>query len=331
VADVPLPAGKLPAALLRALLPTERDWPDELVLPPRVGEDACVIDLRGGALVVASDPITLTGRGVGRHAVVINANDVAVTGARPRWFLSTLLFPLGTREEDVRAVFEEMHDELTRLGASLVGGHTEITAAVSQPVVVGQMMGLREDGHYVRTGGMRPGNVIVQVGAAPVEGAVVLASEGGAGSRSGVTPALLEAARGALEDPGISVVSAALRCAELGATAMHDPTEGGLSAGLHELAETSGLAICEVSTEAVLWFEPGLALCRALDLDPWGTLASGALLAAFEADAAEVSLAQLAAEGFLARAIGEARRGEGVSLRGGAPLPRYERDELSRL
>jgi hydrogenase maturation factor len=80
MADRPLPPGKLPAALLRELLASGPPAPEELRLPPAVGEDACVIQVAGGALVAATDPVTLTGHGVGAHAVVINANDVAVLG-----------------------------------------------------------------------------------------------------------------------------------------------------------------------------------------------------------------------------------------------------------
>ncbi len=72
----------------------------------------------------------------------------------------------------------------------------------------------------------------------------------------------------------------------LGAIALHDPTEGGLAAGLHELAHASGVRI-RIDRKAVLWFEPGVAVCRALGADPWATLASGTLLAAFPAELAE--------------------------------------------
>ena len=50
---------------------------------------------------------------------------------------------------------------------------------------------------------------------------------------------------------------------ELGALAMHDPTEGGLSAGLHELAEASGVALI-VDDSAIQWFEPGRQICEVL-------------------------------------------------------------------
>jgi hydrogenase maturation factor len=288
-----------------------------------------VVDVPGGALIAATDPITLTGYEVGAHAVVVNANDVAVMGARPRWFLAAVLLPIGTTEEEVRALFRGLYEALERIGATLVGGHTEVTGVVRQPVVIGQMLGLREDGQFIRTGGVREGDVILQVGPAPIEGVAVLARE--ARPRlSAVAPEVLAAAHAALRDPSISVVEPALRASTLGATAMHDPTEGGLSAGLYELAEASGIAL-RVDAKAILWFEPGIAVCEALGADPWGVLASGTLLAAFPQRLADQALRALMADGHATAAIARAVRGTGVERTDGMHFARYERDELSRL
>jgi hydrogenase expression/formation protein HypE len=137
-------------------------------------------------------------------------------------------------------------------------------------------------------------------------------------------------ARDAIRDPGISVVAPALRAAALGATAMHDPTEGGLSAGLYELAEASGLAL-RVDRAAALWFEPGAVLCDAVGADPWGMLASGTLLAAFPENRVEAAGAALAGEGYASVIIAKAEVGTGIAARDGAPFPRYDQDELSRV
>jgi hydrogenase maturation factor len=248
-------------------------------------------------------------------------------GVRPRWFLAAVLLPEGTREEEVRSLLAEVRGALDALGAVLVGGHTEVTAAVRQPVVVGQMLGFSPSGRFVRTGGARPGDALVQVGRAPIEGAAVLAAETRA---AGLADEMRARALRALAQPGISVVEPALLAAELGASALHDPTEGGLSAGLHELAEASGVELV-VDAAAVLWFEPGIAVCRALGADPWGTLASGALLAAFPPDRVHAALAELRARGFEASALGSAASGSGVRLADGASLPRFERDEVARV
>lgn len=328
MSETPLRTGKLPAALLRSLLEASARPSPELRVGPLIGEDACVIEVPAGALIVGTDPVTLTSEQVGGHAVLINANDVAVMGAAPRWFLAAVLLPTGTTEKTVRNIFAGMREQLESVGAVLVGGHTEVTSAVCQPLVVGQMLGIREDGHYIPTGGLRNGDLIVQVGAAPIEGTAILAEKAST-QRTPLAPGLLEEAQQLFDDPGICVVEPALECARLGATALHDPTEGGLSAGLHELAEASGVRL-EIRREAVLWLPAGLSLCRALDLDIWGMLASGTVLAGFGSDAAESALEELKALGFAVAKIGRAQPGQGVLDENGAPLPRHERDELSR-
>jgi hypothetical protein len=153
---------------------------------------------------------------------------------------------------------------------------------------------------------------------APIEGAAVLAGEAIA-RLGGIDASVLAEAQAALRDPGISLVDAALLATELGAKALHDPTEGGLAGGLYEMAAAAGVGI-RVDREAVLWFEPGLAVCRALDCDPWSTLASGTLLAAFAPDAAEGALAAFAERGLPAAVIGNVEAGEGVVDAGGSAL-----------
>jgi len=175
----------------------------------------------------------------------------------------------------------------------------------------------------VATSGARPGDIVVQVRPAPIEGAAVLARERAA-ELGAVDPLVLESARDAVERPGISVVEPALLAARLGATALHDPTEGGLAAGLHELARASGIGI-RVDREAVLWFEPGTTVCRALGTDPWATLASGTLLAAFPAPSGAESLTDA---GFQAAVIGRAEVGAGVYDSDGRSIPWPQRDEV---
>ena len=325
--SAPLPAGKVAPDFLAQLI--ETTLPPEVVLGPRIGEDACAIEVEAGTLVAATDPITLTGAGVGAHAVAVNANDVAVTGARPRWFLACVLLPEGSTGADAEALFAGMRRALDEVGATLVGGHTEVTGAVRQPLVVGQMLGVATE-RTVPTGGLRPGDAVVQIGPAPVEGAAVLADVLPAERLVTVSARGLEAARSALETPGILVVEPALAAARAGATALHDPTEGGLSAGLHEMAKASGTAVA-IEPDRILWFEPGTALCAAAGLNPWGTLASGTLLAGFALDRVDAAVRDLASTGHRVSVIGRAETGRGVTLIGNGPLARFDRDELNRL
>jgi hydrogenase maturation factor len=325
----PLESGKVPHELLAHLLGGLPPPPPEVRLGARIGEDACGIEVPGGVLVVAADPITLTSEEIARLAVVVNANDVAVTGARPRWFLAVILVPPATAAGVVSDLFAALQRALSDLGASLVGGHTEATPAVSRPIVVGQMLGLVENGTIVTTGGFAAGDVVLQVRPAPIEGAAVLARVA-ADRIEDMDPAALQAARTALDRPGISVVEPALLAAGLGVKALHDPTEGGLAVGLHEMASAAGARI-RVDRQAVLWFEPGLAACRALGADPWSTLAGGTLLAVFPAEVADAALTAFAERGYPAARIGSVESGVGVHDSDGRPVPWPERDEIARL
>jgi hydrogenase expression/formation protein HypE len=322
-----LAAGKIPLDLLARLLAELPSPPPEVRLGAAIGEDACGIEVTAGVLVASADPITLTSEDAGRLAVLVNANDVAVSGARPRWFLAVVLVPPGSTDRLVHGLFRSIQRTLDELGAHLVGGHTETTPAVTRPVVVGQMLGLA-NGELVTTGGFRPGDSVVQVRPAPIAGAAVLARE--AHRLEGLAPELLADARAALDRPGISVVEPAILAVKLGATALHDPTEGGLAGGLHEMAAAAGCRII-VNPSSVLWFPPGVAVCEALGANPWNTLASGTLLATFPATVVDTALATLTGDGHEAAIIGRVVEGSGVEDDGGEALPWGDRDEVARL
>jgi len=90
-----LPVGKLPIEHLRSLLADVPGRDPRLLIGPQIGEDAAVIDVGDRYLVVTTDPITFATDHIGRYAVHVNANDVAVLGARPLWFFVVMLLPEG--------------------------------------------------------------------------------------------------------------------------------------------------------------------------------------------------------------------------------------------
>ena len=138
-----LPAGKLPADLLeRLLVPFARQQDPRMVIGPRPGEDAAVLDFGDRYLVAKTDPITFATEEIGWYAVNVNANDVAVMGATPRWFLATILLPAGKATSfQAEAIFAQIAEACVALGVGLAGGHTEITHEVNRPIVCGTMLG----------------------------------------------------------------------------------------------------------------------------------------------------------------------------------------------
>lgn len=329
------PAGKLPQEDLAKLLARYTKQDPRVVVMPGIGRDAAVISFGDRCLVAKTDPITFATDEIGWYAVHVNANDVAAMGAAPRWFLATLLLPEGkTGPEEVEAIFSQISGACRELGVVLCGGHTEITSDLNRPVVVGQMLGEVEKDRLVVPEGARPGDDILLTKGIAIEGTALIARERkDLGQRIG--PEQVSRFRKLLHDPGISVVREA-RAAKASADvhAMHDPTEGGLATGLHELAAAAGVGLV-VEMEKIPILPETSLLCRTLGLDPLGLIASGALLIVVPQGESARVLEALKKEGIAAAVIGKIReRGEGVKLRRGGQqedLPFFERDEVARL
>lgn len=327
--------GKVPHELLARLLARLPSGDPRVVVGPRVGEDAAAIAFGDSLLVATTDPITFATDLIGWYAVHISANDVAVMGAKPRWFLASLLLPPETGEEALVAIFDQLGQACKGLGVSLVGGHSEVTASIERPIVVGCMLGEVPRDRLVTSAGARPGDQLVLAGPIAIEGTALLAREAAPRLRAaGLTEAELSEARALLFDPGISVVAAARAAvAAGGVTALHDPTEGGLATGLRELAMASGVGL-EVEACAIPLLGLTRRVCEALGLDWAGLIASGSLLAATRPEAADAVVGALRSEGRPASAIGRVLPpGQGLWLvEAGArrPLPEFARDEVAR-
>ncbi|MBN1814389.1 MAG: AIR synthase family protein [Anaerolineae bacterium] len=336
----PYPLGKLPPQHLARLLADHTPADPRVVVGPGVGCDAAVIGVGDRYLVAKTDPITFASDEIGWYAVHVNANDVACTGAAPRWFLATLLLPEAhTPPALVDAVFDQIGDACRELEVALVGGHTEITHGLDRPIVVGCMLGEVSPDRLVRPDGARPGDALLVTKGVAVEGTAIIAREvngvSGLNGLSELGEGFLERCRGFLRGPGISVVRDARVAMMTGAVhAMHDPTEGGLATGLLELAEAAGVGL-ELEEDAIPILPETQILCTRLGLDPLGLIASGALLLAVAPEDADAIRSALESAGIAAACIGQVvERKQGIvlqSTKGDRPVPRFERDEIARL
>jgi len=330
----PFPLGKLPPDVLASLLSRSPVSDPRVILGPRPGEDAAVLDIGSQYLIAKTDPITFASDEIGWYAVHINANDIAATGGTPVWFLATLLLPENqTTPELVEAIFEQIGLACASLGISLVGGHSEITYGIDRPIVVGVMLGLVEKSSLVTTAGAQVDDVLIVTKGVPVEAIAVIARECGEALHGKFSPEFVSRCANYLHEPGISVVRDATIAAGTGRVhAMHDPTEGGLATGLWEMADASGHRLAVDPSNAILG--DGRELCEAVGLDPLGAIASGALLMAVHPDDAGKIIAALHTEGLDAYSIGHVAAGPPsvVDVRQNhQPLPRPARDEIARL
>ena len=335
--SAPLIPGKLPPALLARLLADYAHTDPRLIVPATPGEDAAVIDMEDRYLVVKTDPVTFATDAIGYYAVHVNANDIAAMGAEPRFFLATVLLPAGRATEAwAEEIFRSLREAADGLGVLICGGHTEVTAAVTQPVVVGQMLGEVSPARLVRSSGLRPGDALVLTKGLAVEATAIIARE----KRTellgqGFSSDLLERCARFLYEPGISVVrDARIATGACRVHAMHDPTEGGVATGLKELAVASGVGL-RIWADAIPIARESERLCAAFGLDPLGVISSGALLIGCADGDADRVLSALNEQGIPAARIGQARDPEeGLTLcwkEEEIPLPEFSSDEITHL
>lgn len=327
--------GKFPPYLLGKLLAKNSIQDPRVVLGPLVGEDAAALEVGENLLVASSDPVTLVSDQAGWYAVHINANDVATTGAVPRWFLATLLVPPGFEEKQAEILFDQMLEACASVGATLVGGHSEVTQGIDRAIIMGTMLGEVAPHKLIRTGGAQEGDSLVLTKGIAIEGTAILADGHSQDLlKEGVRAETIQNATTFLIDPGISVLKdAAIACEAVEVHSMHDITEGGLATGLAEVAQASGLGV-GVEEDSVPVLPECEEICQALDLAPLGLLASGALLVALPAVDAPKLLTALGKANIEGYEIGQMLAAEeGLVLFGRdreQPMPTFSRDELAR-
>ncbi len=329
-----LGVGKLPIELLARLLGEAPAEDARVILGPGVGRDCAALDMGDGRVLVAtSDPITFATDEIGWYAVQVNANDIATTGAVPRWLLVTILLPEATADEALaERVFRQVGQACAEIGVTLVGGHTEVTHGLERPIVSGTMLGEVAREALVLPTGARLGDRLILTKRLAVEATSILAREARAALAGRVPEATLDRARRFLHDPGIGVLREARAALASGRVhAMHDPTEGGLATALREMATAGGVGL-EIDGEAVGVYPETEAVCAPFGIDPWGVIASGSLLLAVDPADADAIVSGIERSGIEANVIGRVvAGGDGVTVRAEgarAPLRTFARDEI---
>lgn len=272
--------GKLPPDLLAKFVFSRIGRIDpSVIVGPSVGEDAAVIDLGDGRVLVAHvDPITSAVEYLGWLAVHIASNDLAVRGVRPRWLLAVLYLPENSSISLIDKITFQIDSAAKEVGAMIVGGHSEFTPGLERPMISMTAIGITDRNKYVTTGGARVGDVVLMSKVAAVEGTAILSTDfRELLIKRSVPKSIIE--RGSDFIKRVSVVEEALILSENGlATSMHDPTEGGLLGGLAEIAYASKKTI-EVWEEKVPIAEETAAISMALEIDPLRLISSGTLIA----------------------------------------------------
>jgi HAD superfamily hydrolase (TIGR01509 family) len=330
-----LPAGKLPNNMLESFLNRFEFKDPSVFIHPGIGEDTAAVTVENEqVLVIKTDPITFVTQSIGQYAVIINANDIATSGATPRWLLTALLFPLGTTPNQVWEVMSELEQFCHELQITLCGGHTEITDAVTRPIVTGMLAGTVKRKDLIEKRHMRCGDQILLTKGIAVEGTAIIASELRERLLSlGMAENEIEKSRGFLSQ--ISIMAEARIAARSGCvSAMHDITEGGLATALKELSIAGGNKI-RVDMDKIPILPETKHLSEILEFEPLGLIGSGSLLITCRKDGCNSLMSALKQEGIPVYRIGEVMedgRGiEAVKKDQKVDWPCFKVDELARI
>lgn len=330
----PLSSGKIPNELLGSVLGEIQCDDPALLINPGIGEDTAAIDVAAEEiLVLKADPITFASNAISQYAVLVNANDIATAGAKPRWFMTTLLFPRLTTGLALRHVILELSQYCRKWDIVLAGGHTEITDAVTRPVVIGMMSGTVTRAKLLNKKNIADGDVMILTKAVAVEGTALIAKEmADELLKGGMTPDEIRTCARFLDMIGI-LPEADIAMQHPGVVAMHDVTEGGLATAALEMAIAAGLGL-SIDMDAVPVYPETAKIGRILNINPLGLISSGCLLIACKPQSADELILKLTQAGIKATAIATftaQHPGQAVPLKPGQTWPSFEVDEIARI
>ena len=298
--------GKVPENVLKRSVMKQLHYKrDEVILGPGIGEDCAALALaEDEILVMSTDPITGTAKDIGKLAIQITANDLASAGAEPIGVMLNIVLPDGTKEMALKRIMEQMECACREAKMQILGGHTEVTAVVNQPVVNVAGVAKAKKGSLISTAGARAGMDIVVSKWVGIEGTMIFAKEKEAELKEHFPADFVDTAIGF--DRYLSVVPEAAVATQSSVAAMHDVTEGGLFGALWEMAEASGVGL-EIDLKKIPIRQETVEICEYFDVNPYGLISSGMMLMA-AADGNALVLA-LQEAGIPATVIGKATEG----------------------
>lgn len=269
--------GKVSNELLQSIIFDHlSDQRPEVLIRPNIGEDCSVLEFGANEnIVLSTDPITGATKHIGTLAVHVSCNDVSTSGAEPVGVLVTILLPPGSTEEEFKEIMKDITKAAYDSNIEILGGHTEITDAVTRPVVSTTVIGKVKKEDMIATNGAEVGQDIVLTKWAGLEGTAILANE--------YEVMLIEALGQQVVDQAqslgdhLSVVPESKLARQCGVTSMHDVTEGGILGAVWEVAECANVGIIIEKDKIPVKVETK-KICEFFDISPYHLISSGCML-----------------------------------------------------
>ena len=323
--------GKLPEpVLIRSVLKQVKHRREEVLVGPAVGQDCAVVQVEPDeVLVMSTDPITGTVKDLGSHSIHITANDLAASGAEPIGVMLTVMLPDTVEEPEVKKMMQEAESACKMLNMEVLGGHTEITNVVRQPLISVTGIGKIKKSKMITTLQVQPEQDIGVTKWIGLEATTILAKEREEELRKRFPAGIVDTAIGF--DQYLSVVPESRIAMEHGVTAMHDITEGGVFGALWEMASGAGVGL-EVDLKKIPIRQETVEICQYFDVNPYQIMSSGSMMIA--ADDGYELVRKLEKAGIHASVVGRTNAGNDRILRNGEDiryLDKPQPDELYKV
>ncbi len=320
-----LPIGKLDSDLLKAIVFDKLTYRrDEVIVRPGIGEDCAVMDYGEYECVLSTDPITASIEDIGHLAIHVSCNDIASNGIEPVGLMLAALLPEGTTAEQIEVMMEQAGRASEEIGVEIIGGHTEITRAVNQPILVSTAIGRAVKGYSQSATDMREGDVIIITKNAGIEGTGIIAGERDLSAV--LSPEEIAEAKAMINQ--VSVVNDGIIAGSVGTHGMHDVTEGGILGGVWEMCTISGLG-ASIDESAIPVSPITKKICEYLDLNYLRLISSGSMMIACAAEKKDEMIKKLEVAGIKATCIGTVESKEhGVRFTDGREIDPPSADEI---
>jgi hydrogenase expression/formation protein HypE len=282
-------------------------------------------------LVVTTDgftvqPLEFPGGNIGSLAVHGTVNDLAVSGAVPRFMTLSTFLEEGLEIALLRRVIAALADAARACGVAVVAGDTKVLGRgdCDGIYLAATGVGFRPRGLRLTLEQVRPGDRILVSGPVGDHGAAVLLARQEFGLRGDLksdAAGVLPETQALLKVPGLRF--------------MRDPTRGGLATVAHELARASGLQV-QLEEARIPINDAVQSVCELLGFDPLYLACEGRVVAVIAPESSEAALAQLRSVAPGAALIGELNAGPAqvvlaTSFGGQRILDELEDDPLPRI
>lgn len=276
----------------------------EVLVHAGVGEDCAVLAPTKDSFVLSTDPITGAAKEIGKLAFHVTANDIASSGAELVGILLTIILPPESSEDELKQIMEDVTELAATYDVEILGGHTEVSAVVNQSLVSVTGVGKIAKDKLITTNGLKPGQDLVVTKWIGLEGTSIIASEFEKELQGRLPASIVEESKKFASL--LSVVKDSHVAMQIGVSAMHDVTEGGIFGALWEMAEASGVGL-EVDLKKIPIRQETIEVCELFNLNPYQLISSGSML--IGTDHGSQLVDALAKEGIHAAVIGKAVEG----------------------